>query len=586
MIPFRLRTVRVGLQSSVLVILSLGAYPFLPGGPTLPVGVYMSLLTVGLVGAVLVWRLPWARLFETRTGDVMLYVWSALDIVLITAAFVAAGGGSSSLYLVYLLTTVYFSVSYPVRAQLSLLGFTYVCFGVGLGLTGWEITPAELALRVVVLAIATFITSFVSSELLSEMAAHHSAKAESDRRANLLARVAEAARTMSSLDADRVLAGVVDAAAGLGYDAAALCVFEDDHEHYTIRYARGLPAEFASGRHPVDLGMPGLVLRDRKTVVVPDYADVDSPNPQIAATGVRAAIASPIWSRGRLVAVLAAGAGQVRDLPAPDVEAFELLAAQAGRALDNARRFEQERRTVERLGELDRMKNDFVSTVSHELRTPLTVIGGIAHTLDQRWDMLTEAQRRQLIERASSNARSLDEIISKLLDFSRMEVGKLEIVPVAVDLGAFVDGLVVRLGSVFAQHPVSVIVDDDVIVRADPALLERVVENLLVNAVRHTPPGTRVEVRAATTPTAAVVHIRDDGPGIPPEEVEHLGERFFRGGDPNTRRTRGLGLGLALVREILVLHGSALDVSSEPGRGSSFSFRLPLATPATLAQPA
>ena len=111
--------------------------------------------------------------------------------------------------------------------------------------------------------------------------------------------------------------------------------------------------------------------------------------------------------------------------------------------------------------------------------------------------------------------------------------------------------------------------------RAEPLLLERVLENLLSNAAKHTPEGTAIEIAARHMDGDVEISVADEGPGIPAEELRYLGDRFFRGGDPNARRTRGTGLGLAVVREILKLHDSALEIESQEGRGSRFSFFLP-----------
>jgi signal transduction histidine kinase len=108
-------------------------------------------------------------------------------------------------------------------------------------------------------------------------------------------------------------------------------------------------------------------------------------------------------------------------------------------------------------------------------------------------------------------------------------------------------------------------------------LLDRVVENLLANAAKHTPAGTRVILSVRARGGDAVVSITDGGPGIPPDELKRVGDRFYRGMNTATYRIRGLGLGLALVSEILDIHGSRLEVESEVGRGSQFRFRLPIA---------
>jgi signal transduction histidine kinase len=285
-------------------------------------------------------------------------------------------------------------------------------------------------------------------------------------------------------------------------------------------------------------------------------------------------VATPVWVQGEIAAALVGGTREDRRLTTEDVEAFELLASVAGPALENARRFEEERRANERLAELDRLKSDFLSNVSHELRTPLTAIKGMGTTLDQLWDELSDGDRRDLLGRLNSNAASLHHIITTLLDFSQLEAGRLPLEWQDVDAVGLARGLVERLRPMLESHPVEIDAPERLVVRADAVLLDRVLENLVANAVKHTPRGTPVVVAMRARPDRVRIEVTDRGPGIPEAELPHIGERFFRGGDPNTRRTRGTGLGLALVQEILRLHHTSLEVTSTVGEGSRFSFRL------------
>ncbi|HVM40476.1 MAG TPA: ATP-binding protein [Acidimicrobiia bacterium] len=574
LIDYHVRAVRAGVLATYLIIPLLALYPFLPGRSDVDRPVYFALLFIAIVGSGVVHSLPWRSLFEAGIGDGLRYAWSVLDILIITGAMEVAGGPDSPLFGIYALTTVFFAASYPRRGQLALLLFTSVSYASLFPGSGIE--ADEVVARLGILSVLAFLGSFLSGELMGQMAAHARARAEADRRAELLGAVAGAGGALSVLDPDRVLTGVVDAAGRLGFDAADLCMIHDDGIRYEVVRSRGLPASYTTRVHSSREGLVGRVLGLRRTVVA-DYLDVEDGAPDLRGSGFRAVVATPVWVQGQLCAVLEAGSKERVGVTAEEVEALELLAAQAGRALENARRFEDERRMVERLAELDRLKNDFVSTASHELRTPLTVVLGMTTTLEHRWNSLDEASRQRLVERVHANASRLEEIVDSLLDFARLDAGDVEVERERIDLGVVAQGAAERLAPLFADRPLAVDAEARLPVLGDRRMLDRVFENLLGNAAKHTPPGTAVRITAVRSGDEVVVEVTDEGPGISTDELSHLGERFFRGGETNTRETRGLGLGLAIVREILGRHGSTLEVESVPGHGSCFRFRLPLA---------
>jgi len=577
LIPYRLRTVRVLVRATALTVGYLLVALLLPHLPGDPEGAFLVVIGIAAIAGICVALTPWRRLFREGRGLQWLYVWTAVDIVLVSAAILISGNGSSDLFYFYTLTTVFLAASFWPSGQVTLMAFTAVCYIGVLALTGWDISSAVLFIRFAILATLGVLASFLSRELMGQMAAHRAARNDADRRASMLATVAQAARAMSSLDPERVLTAVVDCGVQLGFQAANLCLFDEERGTYRVVHSRGLPEKYASVEHPWTRGMPGLVREERRTVVVDNYASHPLAVPQLAADGFKAVIASPVWSHDELMAVLVAGTREERELSEPELEAFELLAAQAGRALENARRYESERRAVERLAELDRLKRDFLSTVSHELRTPLTAIEGLGLTLERQWAAMDEDTRLDLLRRMNANATTLDEIIRTLLDFSRLESGHLEPHEAAVDIGSLVEEVTGRLAGLLSDHQIQTDIEEGLVVQADPMLLDRVVENLLANAAKHTPPGTRVILSVRARGGDAVVSITDDGPGIPPGELKRVGDRFYRGMNTTTYRIRGLGLGLALVSEILDIHGSRLEVESEVGRGSRFRFRLPIA---------
>lgn len=573
-----LRAVWVGLAATVLILAALAIYPVLRTGAAVETGPYYALLGLTMAGAGGVALVPWPRLLETRFGYHALGAWSVLDIALITGLVAVSGGGQSELYVVYVLTSVFFAASYPPRLQLGLLVLTYLVYTPVALTVGRPVSPGEVVLRLSLLAVVTMMVAFLSERLTREMSEARRARAESDRRAELVDVAARAGRDLNTLDPDRVLAVVADAAMALGFDVADVCVLAPDGETYTVEHARGdLPEAYRSQRHPVSDGAVGLMLARDGPVVLSAGDGSLRVAPELNAEGYRTAVVAPVRVRGRVVCALGAGTRRSDPLTAEEVAAFELLADQASRALENARRFADEHEALQRLEELDRLKNDFLSNVSHELRTPLTVIRGLGVTLTARWAALTEEQRLEFLERVDSNARTLEDVLLTLLDSTRVQAGRLTASRRRVDLRDLVTGTVDRLRPLFDGRELTVQAPEAATVDGDPKLLERVVENLVGNAVKHTPRGTRVQVAVGKEGGEAVFRVSDQGPGIPAEELGHLGERFFRGGEPNTRATRGLGLGLALATEILALHGSELEVSSEVERGSTFGFRLPLA---------
>jgi signal transduction histidine kinase len=429
---------------------------------------------------------------------------------------------------------------------------------------------------VALMAILAFFVAFMSRELMREIAGHQEARSESDRRSSLLASVATAARGMSALDPNQVLDAVMRAANDLGFESTAVGLYDESGSYRTVR-SKLVPDALVERPIPASEGIVGQVWKERRTIVVERYSDQPWAIPEMKAVGIDLAVATPVWSQGKLAAALVCASSRRQHLSAQEMEAIEMLAAQTGAALYIARRFEDEHRSVERLAELDRLKSDFLSNVSHELRTPLTVIIGNGRTLSASWRDLSDELKLELLGRLNANALSLNAIITTLLDFSRLEAGHVTVRAQPFDLGVLLEATVARLSSLFVQHLLTTEIGPGLEVLGDALLIDRVVENLLVNATKHTPPGTRVTLVARADEGTATVEVRDTGPGILPEDLPHLGERFFRGQTPGTARSSGTGLGLALARELLHLHGSALSISSSLGEGSRFSFTLPLA---------
>jgi signal transduction histidine kinase len=576
LVSYRLGAVRAGLQATVLALLVLVLFRLLPGHGEISNVAYVFVLVSAAIGALGVSRLPWARLFRSGLGVKALYAWSVLDILLITVAVGFTGGGRSEMFLLYALTTFFFWAAYPPRGQVALLLFTFTCYLGVLGVTGWEIGAAVVFVRCGMLAIVALLVSYLAAELLRHIASQQEDRYRAERWAGLLSTVAASARRMT-LDRDTVLTGLVDSVIGLGFDGGAVCSFDQENVLFVLMHPKGLPEHYVQRVHPATADVPGMVRRGGGTAIVDEaHPPEEGFTAPLMEAGFSGLIASPVWVDGWLSGALLGARRDRREISPPEAEAFELLAAQAGLAMENAQRFEETLHTVERLEDLDRLKDDFLATASHEIRTPLTVILGSGLTLEQRWNDLDDPIRFELLQAMNRNGRALESLIASLLDFARLGAEGQNVTRQPTDLRPLVEEVAGRLRRLFEERPLEVAVEDGLVVEADAVLLERVVENLLSNASKHTTPGTHVRVSAHSEHGFALVSVSDDGPGIPEEEAVHLGERFYRGGDLNDR-TKGIGLGLAFSREILELHGSALEIRTQPGAGSTFAFRLPLA---------
>ncbi|GGI03479.1 GAF domain-containing sensor histidine kinase [Egicoccus halophilus] len=397
---------------------------------------------------------------------------------------------------------------------------------------------------------------------------HERARVAAERRAQLLVSVLRTDR----LATQDVLAAVVDGLSEAGFDAVSIRLIDHAAGHLRYVAGRGVAGEVIVADIPLGTGFAGQVLRAGRPLVLDDYGS--TPGVLTPALGFAGTIGVPLGPAAAPVAVMLA-ARLEGTVTRAQHQAALLLAEQAGRALDRALRFEQAAQTVAQLRVLDARTQDFVSIVSHELRTPLTVIQGLGQTLAQRWDDLGAERRADLSGRIDANGERLAGMVRSLLESSALEEGRLDLRVETVVLAPLVEAVLHRLTTVTTIHPVTVSVPDHLSVRADAGLLAHVLENLFTNVAKHTPPGTPVALDAVEEGEMVRVRVADQGPGILPEDLPHVLERFHRGGAPTRRTTGGLGLGLALANQIVAAHGGRLEASSVPGEGTTFTFRLP-----------
>jgi signal transduction histidine kinase len=212
------------------------------------------------------------------------------------------------------------------------------------------------------------------------------------------------------------------------------------------------------------------------------------------------------------------------------------------------------------------LRETILATVSHELRTPLTAILGFALTLRDRGGEIDDATKRRLTEEVVQQSRRLERLLTDLLDVDRLRHGLVRAMRQPTDVGLLVARVAATTG-----HPVSV-ATDDVVAEVDAAKLERIVENLIANAIKHTEPGTTIGVGVTAEGADLLLRVDDSGDGIPDTDKEEIFGLFVRRG---AERAPGTGVGLALVAQFVRLHDGAVWVEDREGGGASFRVRLP-----------
>jgi signal transduction histidine kinase len=277
------------------------------------------------------------------------------------------------------------------------------------------------------------------------------------------------------------------------------------------------------------------------------------------------------------------GAGELPQLAA----AFDEMAASLEKHAMQQRLEEDLRRHNEaleeenrRVREVNQLKSEFVSLVSHELRTPLTAMSGYLDLLLEDPGAQSTAKQQELLGIVNKNTERLIKLLDDLLDFSRIESGKVELRISAVDIVAVITEVVRLLQPQMEAKDQRLSFDRPPTLPAVAGDIDRIRQiliNLLSNAHKYTPQGGQIWLTARTENGWVRIDVRDNGIGLSPDEQAHLFDRFFRVQQPATQRVEGTGLGLPITRVLVELHGGRITVTSAPREGSTFSFTLPVA---------
>ena len=387
----------------------------------------------------------------------------------------------------------------------------------------------------------------------------------------------------ATLTLDETLDAIVEAAMVIcRADRAAISYINESGELRLLKH-RGLSEEYVRERQltRLDPTLSGMMTTRLPLIIedVDEFANTSPNYPVWKKEGIASIVTLPLVSEGEVFGVIGAGSLSVRRYSKTETDAMAILATQAGAAVINARLLDQ-------LREANKAKDEFFSTLSHELRTPLTPILGWTHLLKPfaGYDPLL-AQGLDTIER---NAKQLSELIKDLLDLTRIISNKIELEREPTDLAALVKSAVAQMLPQAESRGISVEIslpDEPIISDVDPMRVQQIISNLLGNAVKFTPEGGRASVvlkRDGGGPgvsASVVIEVIDTGMGIRPEFLPFIFERFTQAHEGIDRRFGGLGLGLAITRAIVELHGGTVMAHSDgAGLGSKFTVKLPITT--------
>ncbi|HYC54947.1 MAG TPA: ATP-binding protein [Candidatus Binatia bacterium] len=417
-----------------------------------------------------------------------------------------------------------------------------------------------------------------------------------------LRRLHETSASVSgSIDTGRAMQEVLQAALAVhGADMGLLSLCDQDRNGLTVEAHAGFSAAFLRESAWVSCGSGacGTSYAERRRVVVED-TDTD---PLFAGfrgaarqAGFRSCHCTPLINRaGKIVGVLTVHFRGSRRPTDREIRLMDLYARMTADAIENARMHQRDKRELEERSQLllreqrareeaeraSRLKDEFLATVSHELRTPLTAIIGWAHML--RHDSLDAATTARAVETIERAATAQAQLVEDILDVSRIITGRLHLQIAPVEMGPLVEAAVasVRLAAESKNLQLDVSLQAcSRHVHGDANRLQQVVWNLLSNAIKFTPARGRVELRMEQDDTHVMLRVSDSGQGFDSDFAPYLFDRFRQADGSSTRRHGGLGLGLAIVRHLVELHGgSVVAESAGAGCGATFAVRLPLAT--------
>ncbi|HEX2438533.1 MAG TPA: GAF domain-containing protein [Methylomirabilota bacterium] len=401
----------------------------------------------------------------------------------------------------------------------------------------------------------------------------------------------EVGRTLSAtLDLPTVLTTIVTRAVELsGTSAGMMFEFEEGAARFPLRAAHNMDQRLIELQHaePVRLGegAVGRAVQTRSPVQVEDlvatprYASRQLVRQTLIELGYRSVLAVPLLVEERILGALIVFRREVGGFAAATVDLLRTFATQSALAIQNARLFREIETKSRELEIANRHKDEFLASMSHELRTPLNAIIGFSEVMLERLFGEINDKQEEYLSDILSSGRHLLSLINDILDLAKIEAGRMELEPTEFDLPHAIENAVVLVRERALRRGITLeqaIGPEVGEIKGDERKIKQVLLNLLSNAVKFTPEGGRIDVRAARHDGAVEISVADTGVGIAPEDHEAVFEEFRQVGTDYARKHEGTGLGLALARKFVELHGGTIRVQSRLGEGATFTFTIPV----------
>jgi len=391
----------------------------------------------------------------------------------------------------------------------------------------------------------------------------------------------------STLDLGTVLTRIVSHAVQLsGTDGGAIYEYDEQSEEFLLRATDHMEEELINAlrAHPPRLGdgVVGRAALSHEPIQVADITDTAAYAPRmrslLARFGFRASLAVPLLREDRIIGALVVRRKSTGEFRPEVIELLKTFATQSALAIQNARLFREIEDKSRQIEAANRHKSEFLASMSHELRTPLNAIIGFSEVLLDPTMQVTDEERLQFMTDVLSSGKHLLSLINEILDLAKVEAGKMELQIEPALLQDVIEAVSNTMRPLAVKKSIDLRAECDerlALIPMDGARIKQVLLNLVGNAVKFTPETGKVWIRANAENSEVQIEVSDTGAGIPPEDREQIFLEFRQLGR-DAGKPQGTGLGLALAKKFVEMHGGRIWVESEVGKGSAFTFTLPL----------